>query len=188
MTLSSSKRHYSAYALQAAEIDQKMAEIQARIGGTHASPPAQVTRPAKRVMSVAARRRIAEAQRKRWAAFRKEAKATTPGEKGCRGETCYQEAPNEPCGQETDRGGQPEAVGGVPSCENSGSEEEGPGKEAASEEVGAEKENSSGPTSDRAAIERNESFRKRVSDSIATGDRRFLGRFSISHLRTPGGI
>jgi hypothetical protein len=55
--------------LRLSEIDLKIADIYARISGRGGS------REAKRVLSAAARRRIAEAQRKRWAAHREQAKA-----------------------------------------------------------------------------------------------------------------
>jgi hypothetical protein len=57
---------------QASEIQNKMAEICARIGGSQRSLPAENSPPPKtRVLSAAGRRRIAAAQRKRWAAYRK---------------------------------------------------------------------------------------------------------------------
>src|ERR1035438_1810160 len=61
---------------QASEIDTKMAEIRARIGGSHRSSAPESSRPAgKRALSAAARRRMAAAQRKRWAAYREGGKA-----------------------------------------------------------------------------------------------------------------
>ena len=45
----------------------KIAEIQRQLGDAHASPSAES--PKKRVMNAAARKRIAQAQRKRWAEF-----------------------------------------------------------------------------------------------------------------------
>jgi hypothetical protein len=55
------------------EIDLKIADIHARIGGSDGSREAKPAR--KRVLSAAARRRIAAAQRKRWVAHRKQAKS-----------------------------------------------------------------------------------------------------------------
>jgi hypothetical protein len=55
--------------LRLSEIDLKIADIYARISGRGGS------REAKRVLSAAARRRIAEAQRKRWAVHREHTKA-----------------------------------------------------------------------------------------------------------------
>jgi hypothetical protein len=59
------------------EIEKKMAELRAMIGG-HA-PRRTASAPARksRVLSAAARARIAAAQKKRWSAFRK-AKAAQP--------------------------------------------------------------------------------------------------------------
>jgi len=60
---------------RATEIDARVAEIRATIGGRQPSS-APESRPAgKRVLSAAARRRMAAAQRKRWAAYRKDEKA-----------------------------------------------------------------------------------------------------------------
>jgi hypothetical protein len=66
---------------QASEIDMKMAELRARVGG---GPPATApgrTQAKKRVLSPAARRRIAAAQRNRWAAYRREEEASVPVKK-----------------------------------------------------------------------------------------------------------
>src|ERR1022692_2919954 len=64
---------------QASEIDTKMAEIRARIGGSQRASAPESGRPAgKRVLSAAARRRMAAAQRKRWAAYRKHDEAPAP--------------------------------------------------------------------------------------------------------------
>jgi len=56
------------------QIQQKIAELQSRIGGQPASQPAAAAAKApagkKRTMSASARRRIALAQKKRWAAFK----------------------------------------------------------------------------------------------------------------------
>lgn len=63
------------YQNQLTEIDRAMADIRKRLGGrvngaqaTHA--PARST--ARRTLSPAARKRIADAQKKRWAAFHKQ--------------------------------------------------------------------------------------------------------------------
>ena len=61
------------------EIDGKIVELRQQLGGSWASVLADSsdgTRPArKRTMSAAGRKRIAEATKKRWAAFRKAKKA-----------------------------------------------------------------------------------------------------------------
>ena len=57
---------------EASEIERKMAEIRTKIGGQAARSSFSPAKTAKkRVLSAAARRRIADAQRKRWAAYRK---------------------------------------------------------------------------------------------------------------------
>src|ERR1035438_1949912 len=67
---------------QASEIDRKMAEIHARIGGSQrSSDPESSTPTGKRVLSAAVRRRMAVAQRKRWAAYRKDEKAPVSAQK-----------------------------------------------------------------------------------------------------------
>lgn len=62
------------YQNQLTEIDRAMADIRKRLGGrvngTSAHAPARKT--GRRPLSPAARKRIAEAQRKRWAAFHKQ--------------------------------------------------------------------------------------------------------------------
>jgi hypothetical protein len=65
------------YELERQKIDEKIREIRARLGGKAAGPGA-ASAPAKaggqrrrRTLSVGARRRIAAAQRKRWAEHRK---------------------------------------------------------------------------------------------------------------------
>src|ERR1039458_8018047 len=62
---------------QAGEIGAKMAEIHARIAGGERPLSPEPARPKQRVLSAAGRRRIAAAQRKRWAEYRK---ADKPGE------------------------------------------------------------------------------------------------------------
>jgi hypothetical protein len=56
------------YRHQIAEIEEKMADIQGKLDGTSATAPAAP----KRVISATARRRMAAAQKKRWAAVRGE--------------------------------------------------------------------------------------------------------------------
>jgi len=66
------------------EIDAKIAEIRRQIGGqaTQGSASAgPVGTPRKRVLSAAARKRIAAAQRKRWAEFKKAKDAPAPVKK-----------------------------------------------------------------------------------------------------------
>ena len=66
------------YEQQRSQITERIAEIQRQLGGRPvraAVPSTNGTAPARRrTMSAAARKRIAEAQRKRWAAYRKEEK------------------------------------------------------------------------------------------------------------------
>jgi len=60
------------YRLELEKIDAAMAAIQQRIGGKAATPfskPAAAGRKGR--LSAAARKRIAEAQKKRWAAYHK---------------------------------------------------------------------------------------------------------------------
>jgi hypothetical protein len=67
---------------ESSRIDAKIAEIRARIGGSHRSVTPDGNRAArKRTLSAAARRRIAAAQRKRWATYQTESHATEPLEK-----------------------------------------------------------------------------------------------------------
>jgi hypothetical protein len=67
------------YQLERQKIDDKIREIQARIGGkpsaASSAPTAKKPVGVKRVLSEAARKRIAAAQRKRWAEHRKRAAA-----------------------------------------------------------------------------------------------------------------
>jgi len=62
------------YDIERRKIEDKIAEIQARLNGRGSRAPAPAAR-ARRTMSAAARRRIAAAQKKRWAAFHKQKKA-----------------------------------------------------------------------------------------------------------------
>ena len=62
------------YKAEIARIEVAMADLKARMGGEPASVPAPDL-PAKRTLSASARRRIAAAQKKRWAVI-KNAKAT----------------------------------------------------------------------------------------------------------------
>src|SRR6266851_4885446 len=66
------------YEAAKAKISATIAEIQAKLGHQGRGRPGVATdgaSPAKRVMSAAARKRIATAQRKRWAAVRKQGKS-----------------------------------------------------------------------------------------------------------------
>ena len=58
---------------QHSEIEKKMAELRQQLGG-RAAPVQKKQAPKKRTMSASARRRIGAAQRKRWAAVKKNAK------------------------------------------------------------------------------------------------------------------
>ena len=66
------------YQIERQKIDDKIREIEARLKGKRVAAPAEVAAKkapgVKRVLSPAARRRIAAAQRKRWAEHRKRAK------------------------------------------------------------------------------------------------------------------
>ena len=67
------------YQQRRAEIDGKIAELRQQLGGLWPSVRAGKSdgthRAGKRIMSAAGRKRIAEATKKRWAAFRKAKKA-----------------------------------------------------------------------------------------------------------------
>ena len=65
---------------QKGRIDAKIAELRAGLSGGSAEPASPLAAPnrKRRKMSVAARARIAEAQRKRWAAFKKTSQPSTP--------------------------------------------------------------------------------------------------------------
>jgi len=72
------------YQNRRAEIDAKIAEIRRQIGGQtpqRSASAGPVGPPRKRVMSAAARKRIAAAQRKRWAEFKKAKEAPAPVKK-----------------------------------------------------------------------------------------------------------
>lgn len=69
--------------LQKQRIDEQIAHVRSRLGGTEPREAATRAEPAKvaavrkrRELSPAARRRIAAAQKKRWAEYRKAAKAS----------------------------------------------------------------------------------------------------------------
>ena len=71
------------YQIEKQRIDAKIQEIQARLKGKSAvAPAAGSAKPetAKRVLSPAARKRIAAAQKKRWAEHRKKAAQATKAE------------------------------------------------------------------------------------------------------------
>jgi hypothetical protein len=64
------------YEMERKKIDEKIKELRARLGGGGSTarvgrPPATETAPRKRQLSAAARKRIAAAQKKRWAEHRK---------------------------------------------------------------------------------------------------------------------
>jgi hypothetical protein len=62
------------YQVEKQKIEAKIAEIQAQLGGKVVASPAaaaEKTAAPKRVLSAAARKRIAQAQKKRWAEHRK---------------------------------------------------------------------------------------------------------------------
>jgi len=64
---------------ESSRIDEKIAEIRARIGGTNRAVTTDGNKPVrKRALSASARRRIAAAQRRRWATFRKTGQGTEP--------------------------------------------------------------------------------------------------------------
>ncbi|HEX3876936.1 MAG TPA: hypothetical protein VHW24_08120 [Bryobacteraceae bacterium] len=67
------------YQMERQKIDEKIRSIQARIGGkrttANSAAPATAKKSVKRVLSPEARKRIAAAQKKRWAEHRKKASA-----------------------------------------------------------------------------------------------------------------
>jgi hypothetical protein len=74
------------YESQKARIDQKIAELRAMLSGNGIEPAATSEAPTRnrRKMSAAARKRIGDAQRKRWAVSKKQAappKKTAPKKK-----------------------------------------------------------------------------------------------------------
>jgi hypothetical protein len=72
------------YEIEKQKIDAKIREIQARLKGKRVIPPSAVVegaKPTKRVLSPAARRRIAAAQKKRWAEAKRQAEAKKAGKK-----------------------------------------------------------------------------------------------------------
>ena len=64
----------SGYQAEYARIQQAMAEIRRELGSSTASTPKPVAEGKKRTMSAAARKRIAAAQKKRWAEFHSKSK------------------------------------------------------------------------------------------------------------------
>lgn len=69
------------YQMERQKIDEKIREIQSRLGGRRAAMPAPAgggaaKKVVKRVLSPEARKRIAAAQKKRWAEHRKKLTAT----------------------------------------------------------------------------------------------------------------
>ena len=64
------------YRNQLAEIDRAIAEIRRRLGGRGSVTSNRASKPrVRRELSAAARKRIADAQKKRWAAFHKQKQA-----------------------------------------------------------------------------------------------------------------
>ena len=63
------------YQMEKQKIDERIRQIEVRLGGKHvaatAGPGAAKTKVVKRVLSPEARKRIAAAQKKRWAEHRK---------------------------------------------------------------------------------------------------------------------
>ena len=68
------------YQAERSRIEQKMAEIRSQLGGRVNPTVAKEAAPS-RTLSVAARARIAAAQKKRWAAFHKGKKAAAVAER-----------------------------------------------------------------------------------------------------------
>ena len=72
------------YQYEKQKIEDRIREIEAQLKGKHATPSSSAgeKKPAgvKRVLSPAARRRIAAAQKKRWAEHRKRMAAQSKGE------------------------------------------------------------------------------------------------------------
>ncbi len=66
------------YRQQIAQIEAKMAELQEKLTGQPAVAQAPAAEGGKRVLSAAARRRMALAQKRRWAAVRKAAGPVSP--------------------------------------------------------------------------------------------------------------
>jgi hypothetical protein len=67
------------YQMERQKIDEKIREIQSRLGGRRAAAPAgggAAKKIVKRVLSPEARKRIAAAQKKRWAEHRRKLAAT----------------------------------------------------------------------------------------------------------------
>ncbi len=71
------------YEIERQKIDERIKEIQAKIGKRRpaaAAVPGLEEAPRKRVLSAEARKRIAQAQKRRWAEHRKKAAAAAKGE------------------------------------------------------------------------------------------------------------
>jgi CHASE3 domain sensor protein len=67
------------YESQKARIDQQIAELRAMLkGGPAKTTTLEITSPKRRKFSAAARRRMAEAQRARWAKIKGESKSLAP--------------------------------------------------------------------------------------------------------------
>ncbi len=68
------------YEIEKHKIEEKIREIRARLGGGKAAASAKADGPRrKRTLSAGARRRIAAAQRKRWAEHRKKLAQSSKG-------------------------------------------------------------------------------------------------------------
>jgi len=61
---------------QKRRIDVQIAELRSQLHGVRAEPATEPTRHTRRTISAAGRARIAEAQRKRWAASKKQPKSS----------------------------------------------------------------------------------------------------------------
>jgi cell division septum initiation protein DivIVA len=72
------------YQYEKQKIEERIREIEAQLKGKHAAPSSQAAEKkapgVKRVLSPAARKRIAAAQKKRWAEHRKRMAAQAKGE------------------------------------------------------------------------------------------------------------
>jgi len=71
------------FQLEKEKIENKIREIQGQLKGKHVSSPSAAPEKkagVKRILSPAARRRIAAAQKKRWAEHRKRVAAAAKGE------------------------------------------------------------------------------------------------------------
>ena len=75
------------YELERQKIDEKIKEIRARLGGRRVALPSaggEAPAPRKRNLSPAARKRIAMAQKRRWAEHRRQKAQAAKGEKAAK--------------------------------------------------------------------------------------------------------